>query len=193
MAYFQVSRICVHRFSCVSKLSPRSSCWQVRTELAGVMSPAKATDISYSYREQLRATKSSITHGNLAGSHAGWAPNSSVNTAQHFITKRDWLQFGGVSTPVHPLISKRILFLFTLYTLQSVRIVKISQAQRKLNALFAHVAEWSSWCLKLVDDRKHVGQFPPRGVCLTIKQRRSVCRDREGRRQDEELGGQRQQ
>lgn len=94
---------------------------------AGVTSPAKATDICKSYRVQLHATESSITHGNLAansqGSHAGWAPNSSVNTVQHFTTKEDWLRFGGVCTPVHPLVVKKNLFLFTsraLYILRSL-------------------------------------------------------------------------
>lgn len=147
---------------------------------AGVISPAKATDISNSYRVQLHATKSSITHGNLASSHAGWAPNSSVNTTQHFTTKEDWLKLEASAHLFIPWYQKESLIsihnLYTVYPSESVRVIKRGRAQKKLNGWFVHAAEWSSWCLKLVDDGEHVGLFPPPGVSPTLKLRMSTRR-----------------
>ena len=136
---------------------------------ADVNSLAKATDISNSYRVQLHATKSSITRGNLAGSHAGWAPNSSVNTTRHFTTKGDWLKLEASAHLFIPWYQKESLVsihrLYTVYHSESVRVIKSGRAHKKLNGWFLRAAEWSSWCLKLVDDGEHVG---PPGVSLTL-------------------------
>lgn len=115
-----LSKMCARVFHANQNCPVAGSRWQVGTRPPAWFSPSKATDISNSYRVQLHATESSITRSNLAGnlwsSHAGLAPNSSVNTAQRLTTKEDWLKFrrgGRLHTCSSSDIKTNLLFLST--------------------------------------------------------------------------------
>lgn len=145
---------------------------------AGILPPAKATDIHKSHRVQLHATEKLHNPRQLGsqvqGSHAGWAPNSSVNTAQCFTTKEDGLKFRGICTPVHLLVIKKKISLYSqaahcISPRVCVRTIRSSGAQTKLNGLQGHIVEWSCRCLKWVDG-EHVGQPPSPGVIVTLKE-----------------------
>lgn len=165
------------RFSCVSKLSHHSFRWQVRTELqAFFLLPrqlifAKTTGCNFMPR------KSSITHGNLAAKHkavmqVGLRTALSTLHSASQPRKTDWSSGASAHLFIFLLSKKKtssIHKLHTVYPPESVRTIRSSGAQTKLNGLQGHIVEWSSRCLKWVDG-EHVGQLPSPGVIVTLKE-----------------------
>lgn len=165
------------RFSCVSKLSHCSSHWQVRTELQaffllpGQLIFTKATGCNFMPRN------SSITHGNLAAKYkavmqVGLQTALSTLHSASQPRKTDWSSGASAHLFIFLLSKKKspsIHKLHTVYPPESVRTIRSSGAQRKVNGLQGHIVEWSSRCLKWVDG-EHVGQLPSPGVIVILKE-----------------------